>query len=920
MQVLSNLEDLLSFKLQRLTMKNRSYILSIFVILFFGFSYQSQQTICLGDDVTVCGGSLTIENCTPSGPGIVGGINLNSPTVLPTLTDDSWSGGVNIGFNFNFYGTNYTQCTIGSNGVISFNMSNAGGYCPWALGAVGTLPNPGFAAALNSLMPAYQDMNPSAFVSPNGNIQYQTLGTAPNRKFIVLYREIGAFSCGISECNYIGVILYETSNNIEFHIGKKTVCGTWNGGLAIQGIQNANGSVAAITPGRNNTIWTANNDAYRWEPILGTTLYDIVSIPYVQITGVGSSLVWNNTLGQTSPYNGGTLSIPSVPSGTTGYFLTSSACGTALGSVSDTSWVTTASPEVLASSTPDVCTQGVGSVSASPGPGSPLPCTYSWPALGSANSTVNNVSAGTYSVFMTDGNGCTSNATVTVTDSPANFSGTTTPVSCAGGSDGTATAIMSPSDGTEIYLWDNGQTTQTVTGLTAGTYICDVSTPTGCNGTVTVTITEIPSMILSIEDQQDALCNSLNNGSITVEVVQGTSPYSYSWDQSTSIDSVANDLLAGTHTVTVTDANGCTDQISATIGEPDPLSILQLTPDSVICAEAFIDLQATGSGGSSPYIYTWTENGNSLGIGQTITVNPLANNTQYCVTLTEECGSPSVTECLTITFPTPIVPMITPNVDILCLPGDFIFHNNSSNGVEIYTTQYIFSSGDVILANGTEDVQITFPDPGLYDLDVNIISNYGCLYTGQFNDIVEVTPLPTADFTISQNPVTWFETEIQTTQTALGNVVDYIWISPDATSLINNGGSALITYPEGVTGTYPITLIVTTNEGCSDSITLEVEVVPDVIFYAPNSFTPDNDEHNQTWFVVIEGIDEMNYTLEIFNRWGEMIWESHDVDAEWDGTYGGKIVPAGTYTWKAGYKEKNNDGKRLYSGYINVIR
>jgi gliding motility-associated-like protein len=194
------------------------------------------------------------------------------------------------------------------------------------------------------------------------------------------------------------------------------------------------------------------------------------------------------------------------------------------------------------------------------------------------------------------------------------------------------------------------------------------------------------------------------------------------------------------------------------------------------------------------------------------------------------------------------------------------------------------------------------------------------LYTGQFNDIVEVTPLPTANFTISQNPVTWFETEIQTTQTALGNVVDYIWISPGATSIINNGGSALITYPEGVTGTYPITLIVTTNEGCSDSITMEIEVVPDVIFYAPNSFTPDNDEHNQTWFIVIEGIDEQNFTLEIFNRWGEMIWESHDVDAEWDGTYGGKIVPAGTYTWKAGYKERNNDGKRLYYGYINVIR
>ncbi len=894
------------------------YFLTL-ICFILAASLHSQQTICLGDDVTVCGGSLVIENCSPSGPNISNGINLNSPTVIPTLTDDSFSGPVPIGFDFTFYGNIFNECTIGSNGIISFNMGNANGYCPWALGGVGTLPSAGTAVTLNSIMPAYQDMNPSVGTSPNGNIQYQTIGTAPNRKLVILYREIGAFSCGISECNYIGVILYETSNNIEIHIGKKTVCGSWNGGLAIQGIQNGNGTIAHITAGRNNTIWQANNDAYRWE-YLGGNNYNVTPITYVQITGTGSSLVWNNTLGNTSPYNGGTLSITTVPSGTTGYFLTSSACGTALGAVSDTSWVTTASPEVIATSTPDVCSQGLGTVSASPGTGSPQPCTYSWPALGANTQTVNNITAGTYSVFMTDGNGCTSNATVTVGDSPATFTGSYSPVSCSGGSDGTATATMTPSDGTETYLWSDGQTTQVAIGLIAGTYTCDVSAGSGCNGTVTVTVDEIPSMILSIEDQQDALCNSLNDGMVMVDVIQGTSPYTYAWDQSSSIDSVANDLFAGTHMVTVTDANGCTDQISATISEPQPLSITDLTPDSVICAEAYIDIQATGNGGSTPYIYTWTENGNSLDIGQTVTVNPTGNNTIYCVTLSEECGSPTITECLTVTFPDPIIPQITPDIPVQCLPGEFTFYNSSTNAGEIFTTEYIFSSGNVILANGDEDVQLTLPNPGLYDLNVNIISNYGCLYTGEFNSIVEVTPLPTANFNISQNPVTWFEAEIQTSETSIGNIVDYEWFSPGSSSLINNGGSALISYPEGVTGTYPITLVVTTNEGCSDSITLEVEVVPDVIFYAPNTFTPDDDEHNQTWSIVIEGIDEMNFNLEIYNRWGEMVWKSRDIKAEWDGSYAGGIVPEGTYIWKASYKEKNNDGKKLYSGYINVIR
>ena len=130
----------------------------------------------------------------------------------------------------------------------------------------------------------------------------------------------------------------------------------------------------------------------------------------------------------------------------------------------------------------------------------------------------------------------------------------------------------------------------------------------------------------------------------------------------------------------------------------------------------------------------------------------------------------------------------------------------------------------------------------------------------------------------------------------------------------------MITYPEGVSGTYSITLIATTNEGCSDTTTLEVEIVPDIIFYAPNSFTPDDDEHNQTWTIFVEGIDEQNFTLEIFNKWGETIWETHDIKAEWDGTYHKGVVPEGTYIWRAMYKELENDGRKIHTGYVNVIR
>jgi gliding motility-associated-like protein len=372
--------------------------------------------------------------------------------------------------------------------------------------------------------------------------------------------------------------------------------------------------------------------------------------------------------------------------------------------------------------------------------------------------------------------------------------------------------------------------------------------------------------------------------------------------------------------LTVVDALGCTESVSVTIDQPDPLAISFITPDSMICPGTLITLNATGTGGSSPYTYTWTEGTNLVGTGSNVTVRPGVSGTVYCVTLTEQCGSPSTQECVTITFPLDINPNVVPDKPRDCVPGEFTFTNTSTNAGEIFSTQYAFTNGAVYNVIGSEDLTATFPSVGVYDVQMTVTSNYGCIYTTSVVDIVEVTPLPVADFTISKNPATWFETNIQTSDISTGNISIWDWQSPGAISINNAGSSALFSYPEGQVGTYPITLTVTTAEGCSDSITLEIEIVPDVILYVPNAFTPDDDEHNQTWGINIDGIDFENFQLVIYNRWGELIWESRDAKESWDGTYNGRIVPIGTYIWKISFKEKDNDGKRFFTGFLNVLR
>ena len=913
--------------LQKMTFSKNSVIskYAALILLFqlftiHSFNAQGPVTLCLGQDTTVCPGQTVVINNCNSGttPGTSAGLYLNAPTNV-TLSDDAWSAAVNIGFTFNFYGNNSTQCVIGSNGLISFNLANASGYCPWALSGVGTLPNAGFAAAKNTIMLTYQDINPSL----GGQIQYQTIGTAPNRKFVVLYKNIMMFSC-TAQCNYMAIVLYETTNVFELHIGNKPICSTWNGGLAIQGSQNnAPMPTAHITPGRNNTVWGANQDGRRFTPTspTNTAAYTITQIPYAMVNSPGSNFVWANTNGQTFPYNNGTLNVNIIPPGTTGYFLSGAACGTSIGSITqDTTWITRATPSVTTTVIPDVCSQGIGSATATPGAGSPAPCTYTWNPGAITGNPATNLTAGTYTVTQHDGNGCNSTATAIITDTPANFSYTSTPVSCPGGSDGTATANVTPATGVITYLWSTGANTQTVTGLPAGNHWCYASNSTGCSDTIYVTITEIPGMILSAVNIVDANCYTFANGQATIDVTQGTAPYAYDWDISSSLAATALDLPAGLNTCTVTDANGCVQTIGVTIGQPNPLDITFLTADTMICSESNIVLSAAGAGGSTAYTFTWTENGIPVGNGSSITVDPLNSGTVYCVTLSELCGSPTTTECMTITFPQDIIAIIQPVDNQICTPGNFELHNVSTNGQDIASTAYSFSNGDQFNLPNQDTLFHTIAQPGDYDLSVIITSIHGCIYNGFFDDLLTVTPMPSANFTLSKNPVTWFETTVQTNDISSGNIAQYDWTSPGATQITSNGSSAIISYPEGVMATYPIMLTVTTVDGCSDSISIDIEVVSDVIFYAPTAFTPDDDEHNQVWSFYVEGIDNANFNLAIYNRWGEIIWETNDPHAYWDGYYNGVKVQPGTYVWRAWYKELDTDGKTIKTGMIHVIR
>ncbi|MEX2483387.1 MAG: SprB repeat-containing protein, partial [Brumimicrobium sp.] len=544
--------------------------------------------ICLGDDVTACVGSqVSIDIC---GGGANNNVyTLNNATAYP-LGDDDFTGVINLGFDFDFYGNTYNQIIVGDNGVLSFNVANANGYCSWVVDPVPT----NTASILNSILFPWQDLyNPAG-----GDIYYQTIGTAPNRVGVVFFDGLSMFSGACQtpdQCFTGGVLLFEGSNRIETHIANKTTCASWGSGTATHGLNNIDGSIGQAVPGRNNTVWTAQNDGWEFVPTSPTN-YDINQIPFgIITTNTSNGIVWMDTQGNTYPYNNGILDV-TVQNGTEGYFLASSTCNTGVGSVSDTSFITGVTVNVTVNSTDDFCSQGIGeaTASASGGDGS---YTYSWDdPMNQTGATATGLYQGTYTVTATDGMGCQATESVTIGDTPIDLNTTYTQVSCPGGNDGTATVDIVPAPTSATYDWfDAGnQDTQTATGLQAGTYNVAIETNLGCQDTATVTVDEIPEMVVNLVSSSDVTCNSGNDGEAIVEITGGTSPYSYSWQNSSSTSETATDLFAGTNTVTVTDDNGCTVDFDVDIDEPDALQILNMAVDTIACVGDFVLLHAEG--------------------------------------------------------------------------------------------------------------------------------------------------------------------------------------------------------------------------------------------------------------------------------------------------------------------------------------
>jgi gliding motility-associated-like protein len=255
----------------------------------------------------------------------------------------------------------------------------------------------------------------------------------------------------------------------------------------------------------------------------------------------------------------------------------------------------------------------------------------------------------------------------------------------------------------------------------------------------------------------------------------------------------------------------------------------------------------------------------------------------------------------------------TANYEDGCAPLQVTFSNSGGSSG---TCQWNLGNGVVSSNCGT--VAGTYNSFGCYDVSLQITSAAGCSSTLTLDDIVCVNPQPEASFVVNSQQLSNFDPTANFTNTSTGHV-SQTWNFGDGsgTSTLNNPQH---TYPEAA-GYYYVTLVVANSHGCVDSTTQLIVVDNVVVFYVPNTFTPDGDVYNETFRPIFTaGFDIYQYQMVIFNRWGEIIFESNNSEIGWDGTYGGNTCQDGTYIWQITYKEIGKDKRNEIRGHFNLLR
>ncbi len=497
--------------------------------------------------------------------------------------------------------------------------------------------------------------------------------------------------------------------------------------------------------------------------------------------------------------------------------------------------------------------------------------TYAWlPAVG-ATSVVTGLSPGSYTLVVSDGV-CSKTQVFSIGSINGPVIGITKfDINCSAVCSGSATIVIAGGTPAFTTLWSNGATTNTVSGLCAGSYSVLVTDILGCKAVQNFSISSNSPIVFSSPDIDSPKCKDDCNGSLTAIPSGGTLPFVYSWTPTVSASPSISSLCAGIYSITITDAKGCSATQSYTIVNPSTMTLTALGLNASCNTIADGSITVTNGGGVPAYSYSWMPGG---AITQNLT-NVLSGT--YSLSITDLGGCKKDTIITLVA--TVVVNAIAGNDTSFCQNGTLLLNGSPSNGGITYQW---FELPLLVAFSNTTIVAVT---PATGTTTYVLVATNG-LCVDQDTIVVNSNPLPIVD----AGP--FVSIPIYATATIGGGPTGpagslFSWLP--ITDLTSNTASNPTTSTT-ITTTYTVSVIDV--NGCKNSDTVTVYIYPEIKI--PNGFTPNGDGKNDYWqldFITLFPDCE----VEVYNRWGEQLYYSKGYAVPFNGQYKGKDLPVGTY-------------------------
>ena len=492
-------------------------------------------------------------------------------------------------------------------------------------------------------------------------------------------------------------------------------------------------------------------------------------------------------------------------------------------------------------------------------------------------------------------------------------------VMCYGDSSGTAMLEITGGTGQYDIQWDaaaNNQNTPIASDLCAGDFTYTVNDENECEENGMVSITQPDSVMITVS--QDIIVCPDEEFTLSAEATGGQGGFTYEWvnfgnnsDLTTSIQ--ATEMIF----VLAQDMMGCEsamDSVQVSVMTMDNDSIVLQAPE-VICSGQEADLSAVFFGQDESYDYAWNV-AELTSTGQ-FNITP-ESSAYYTLTVTDQCGA-SISDSIYIEV------QDIQNVEILsnATEGCAPFGLSLTTGLNANNIDFEWTFVDSVVVN-SPIASHTFKHDGAYEVELRLITELGCYDDTVFTFPVDVHPVPSADFIASTYETDITEPEIDFTNLSSEEAVFFSWNFDDGSS----SDEIQMSHNFETVGSYYVELMAESLFGCSDTIVKKIYVGPNHDVIVPTVFTPDpyaskgryydpNDLSNDIFYPFAEFVQEFN--MMIFNRWGELIFESNDIAYGWDGFYEGELSQSGSYAYVI--KVVFEDGYEVQTdGQLNLIR